>query len=263
MLLKIHPDRHFGHRTPCAASAEPDDRNRSIFDLDQSYIPALILQDAARLFERSGDPVEQVSLAVDVGERDRAIPASCVVIGHARSVQRNCRALARGVVRYAPSSSTEGSTRMTLVTNVRPAANVLPVSTTTPQAPAWGNPAAAAALRTTVQMLRSVEDGVVQSYSNLDQARAYAADLSSAGDILAVASTALSTDNNVENDQFLPLISKATGGVTVASTRLLSRELAATWPTERSEILSTIRMARMLGENVARSLDPAADIPNR
>lgn len=123
-------------------------------------------------------------------------------------------------------------------------------------AASWTNPAAAAALRSTVDLLKGIEDGIVRNFKDAELVRGYAADLRSTVDIFDTATEAVSTDASAENDSFLPLISNAGGSASHAEVRLSSKELASTWPLERGDILAAIRRARALSQNVADQLDP-------
>lgn len=123
-------------------------------------------------------------------------------------------------------------------------------------ADSWTNPAAAAALRSTAELLRGIEDGIVRNFRDAQLVRAYAPDLKSTSDILETASAALLSDTSKENDAFLPLIDNAGGGVSHAEARLSSKEFASTWPLERGDILAAIRRARAISTNVADQLDP-------
>lgn len=127
----------------------------------------------------------------------------------------------------------------------------------------WTNPAASAALRSMSELLRGIEDGVVRNFTSVEQVRTYAVDLRSTIDILGTATDAIRTDSSAENDAFLPLMDTAGGGVERAESRLSSKELTATWPLERGEILAAIRRARSISENVADQLDPRATRPVR
>lgn len=145
----------------------------------------------------------------------------------------------------------------------------VPTGTVVPSAPAapannaphivnapWKNAAAAAALRSSTQMLQVIEDGIVRNYTEPSKVRVFAADLRAASDVFVAATDAISTDSSKDNDQFLPLLGRASGGVSSAETRLQSKDLTATWPNTRSDILTTIRTARMIAANVADQLDP-------
>lgn len=120
----------------------------------------------------------------------------------------------------------------------------------------WTNPAATAALRSSVQILQSIEEGIVKNFAEVDKVRVFASDLRTAGDIFQAANDALLGDTNKDNDQFLPLIGQADARVSTAEVRLSSKEIASTWPTERSNILEAIRHARVISANVADQLDP-------
>ncbi|MCB0877751.1 MAG: hypothetical protein KDC46_02065 [Thermoleophilia bacterium] len=127
---------------------------------------------------------------------------------------------------------------------------------------AWTNPAAAAALRSTAELLSSIEQGIIRNISNVNMVRGYAADLGSTMDIFETATQAISSDAYKENDSFLPLITTAGGGVTHAQERLVSKELNSTWPIERGDILASIRRARAISSNVADQLDPRSTRPS-
>jgi hypothetical protein len=120
----------------------------------------------------------------------------------------------------------------------------------------WTNPAAAAALRSTVDLLTGIEAGIVRNFKDVEMVRGYASDLRSTTDIFATATDVLTSDASKENDSFLPLIANADGGVTRAEARLSSKELSSTWPIERGDILAAIRRARAISQNVADQLDP-------
>ena len=130
-------------------------------------------------------------------------------------------------------------------------------------APSWTNPVASAALRSTADLLKGIEDGIVRNFTDIERVRLFAGDLRSTLEILTAATTAISTDASVENDSFLPLVASANDGVELAENRLSSKELAATWPIERGDILSAIRRARAISQNVADQLDPRLQQPNR
>jgi hypothetical protein len=152
-----------------------------------------------------------------------------------------------------------------------PSTAVVSAAATTPKAPsapapasapaiadrsAWTNPAAAAALRSTADLLTSIEAGILRNIANVDLVRGFASDLHSTLDIFETATVALSEDASKENDAFLPLITTAGGGVEHAESRLASKELKSTWPIERGEILASIRRAKAISSNVADQLDP-------
>lgn len=120
----------------------------------------------------------------------------------------------------------------------------------------WTNPAASAALRSTADLLATIEAGIVRNIQDVSLVRAYAIDLKSTLEIYDAATTAISTDASKENDSFLPLITTAGGGVTHAESRLSSKELTSTWPIERGDILAAIRRAKSISLNVADQLDP-------
>lgn len=130
-----------------------------------------------------------------------------------------------------------------------------PPSSITHQSLPWANPAAAAALRSSVDMLKGIEAGILKNFQDVERVRAYSTDLRSTSEIFSVASEAVNGGNK-EDDQFLPLIKRAGAGVTGAEVRLSSKEITSTWPLERTDILGAIRAARVLTENVARQLDP-------
>jgi hypothetical protein len=170
----------------------------------------------------------------------------------------------------APQSS------VTQIGSPAPAAPVTPPAGAPGQAPAakpgsvdhpaivaapWTNPAATAALRSSVQILKSIEDGIVKHYAEVDKVRIFAADLRTTSDIFQAANEALTGDSNKDNDQFLPLIGQAGSRVMVAEGRLSSKELAAIWPFERSNILEAIKHARVISSNVADQLDPTGPTP--
>lgn len=125
----------------------------------------------------------------------------------------------------------------------------------------WTNPAAAAALRSTADLLATIESGIVRNIQNVDLVRGYAIDLKSTLDIFATATDAITEDASKENDSFLPLISTAGGGVVHAEARLGAKELTSTWPLERGDILAAIRRAKSISANVADQLDPRSVRP--
>jgi hypothetical protein len=110
-------------------------------------------------------------------------------------------------------------------------------------------------------MLRVIEDGIIRNFGSVERVRYYASDLKSTMEILDTATSAITNDDSKENDSFLPLINSAGGGVTHAEARLVSKELAATWPIERTDILSAIRRAKAISQNVADQLDPRSPLP--
>ncbi len=120
----------------------------------------------------------------------------------------------------------------------------------------WTNPAASAALRSTADLLATIEAGIVRNIQDVSLVRAYAIDLRSTLEIYDAATAAITDDASKENDSFLPLINAAGGGVTHAETRLSSKELQSTWPIERGDILAAIRRAKSISLNVADQLDP-------
>lgn len=127
---------------------------------------------------------------------------------------------------------------------------------------AWTNPAAAAALRSTADLLASIEAGIVRNIQDVNLVRSYAIDLKSTLEIYDAATSAITTDASKENDSFLPLISTAGGGVSHAEARLASKELTSTWPIERGDILAAIRRAKSISQNVADQLDPRSVRPS-
>lgn len=122
----------------------------------------------------------------------------------------------------------------------------------------WRNPAASAALRSSVDMLKQVEKGILDNFSDVSRARTFTKDLWVSGDMMEVAATALKSDKFEENDQFLPLIGKAGTSVVGAAGKLDSKDITENWNAQRNEILGSIRTARTMGENVAHQLDPSA-----
>lgn len=120
----------------------------------------------------------------------------------------------------------------------------------------WINPAAAAALRANVELLKTIEEGIVEHFGDIERVRGYAIDLRTTSDMFGAAHDAVAGDKLPDNDQFLPLIDRAGTGVSTAESRLNSKEIGSTWPAERTEILSAIRAARVLTDNIARQLDP-------
>lgn len=146
---------------------------------------------------------------------------------------------------------------------IAPSIAAVPPSATTPAKPAvpaasgsWTNPAASAALRSTADLLKSIEEGIIRNIGDVSFVRGYAIDLKSTIEIFETATSAITGDDSKENDSFLPLILTAGGGVSHAETRLSSKELASTWPIERGDILAAIRRARSISQNVADQLDP-------
>ncbi|MCW2924222.1 MAG: hypothetical protein JWM98_1626 [Thermoleophilia bacterium] len=120
----------------------------------------------------------------------------------------------------------------------------------------WTNPAASAALRSTADLLKDVEDGIVRNFKNAGLVASYAADLRSTSEIIDAATTAISTDDSKENDAFLQLLENAGGSVSHAQDRLSSADLVSTWPLERGDILAAVRRAKAISSNVADQLDP-------
>jgi len=120
----------------------------------------------------------------------------------------------------------------------------------------WKNPAAASALRSTVQLLASIEDGMVKSFSDAERVKLFAPDLHATNDILTAATDAIMNDANKENDSFLPQLTLAGTGVLAAESRLIDKNFSATWPVQRGDILGAIRKARVISGNVADQLDP-------
>lgn len=135
---------------------------------------------------------------------------------------------------------------------VAPAPVAVPLTTSG----AWTNPAASAALRSTAELLKQIEDGIVRNFADVDLVRGYAADLKSTVEIFETATDAITSDASAENDSFLPLITNAGGGVERAEVRLSSKELHSTWPLERGDILASIRRAKSISQHVADQLDP-------
>jgi hypothetical protein len=150
-------------------------------------------------------------------------------------------------------------TRMrTPTSTARPTVNPAPapVAETPVAETPWTNPVAAAALRSTVQLLADVENGVVRNFSDSSVVRGYANDLASAVGTIDAATIAITNDASKENDSFLPLIGNAGDSATHAENRLEAKELESTWTLERSGILAAIRRARTISQNVADQLDP-------
>ena len=127
----------------------------------------------------------------------------------------------------------------------------------------WTNPAATAALRSSVQILASIEEGIVQNFAQVDKVLGFAADLRTTTDIFQAASDALLSDTNKDNDQFLPLIGQAGSRVTSAEGKLSSKDITSTWPSERATILEAVRHARVISSNVADQLDPFGAVPKK
>lgn len=121
---------------------------------------------------------------------------------------------------------------------------------------AWKNPAAAAAMKSSTDILKGVEDGIVRNFSDVNRVRAYVSDLASSSDMFSSAQQALTADKYPENDAFVPIIDKASGGVLVVAKRLGSQDIVNTWPAERNDILSAIRQSKSISANVAQQLDP-------
>lgn len=132
----------------------------------------------------------------------------------------------------------------------------LPASGISHSSVPWTNPAAAAALRSSVDLLKGIEDGILKHLDDVDRARNFAVDLRATSEIFTTATEAIMGDAYKENDQFLPLISRAGGSVNGAEGRLLSKDLASNWPAARSEVLSALRSSRVISLNVATQLDP-------
>jgi hypothetical protein len=132
------------------------------------------------------------------------------------------------------------------------------INTTTPRTTGndWYNPAAAAAMKSSVDLLKGVEDGIVRNFDNLDRVKAFTNDLSTTSDMFGSAQTALSGDASKENDQFVPLIDRAQNPARSVYQRLTSKEIVNTWPAERNEILSSIRSSKAIASNVADQLSP-------
>ncbi len=163
-------------------------------------------------------------------------------------------------MRIVPSNAAATAATTTPTPASPPAAP--PVSTDVDRSP-WTNPAAAAALRSTADLLETIEQGILRNFQNVDYVRGYASDLHSTLGIFSTATSAITDDASKENDSFLPLITTAGGGVEHAETRLSSKELKSTWPLERSEILASIRRAKSISANVADQLDPRSPLPQR
>jgi len=124
------------------------------------------------------------------------------------------------------------------------------------QATGWTNPAAAAAMRSTVDLLKMIEDGITRNFQDPARVVAFASDLHSTYDIYAQATDAITNDDSKENDSFLPLISKAGSNIADAQDRFDSKDFATTWPLFRNDVLAQVRTARSLSQNVADQLDP-------
>lgn len=152
----------------------------------------------------------------------------------------------------SPAAATTAGVRAATAPPAPGAAGQAHVVTESP----WTNPAAAAALRSTVDLLRAIEDGIVRNYQSGDKVSGFAVDLRSTSEIFETASSVLLGDASKENDSFLPLITTANGGVNQAESRLSSKDIQSTWPAERGDILAAIRRARAIGQNVADQLDP-------
>jgi hypothetical protein len=143
-----------------------------------------------------------------------------------------------------------------------PAPSIAPPSdSTAADSASWKNPAAAAALQTSVNILQQIEDGIVKHYGDVERVRTFASDLHQSSDMFAAASDAVTSDASADNDQFVPLLGRASDGVSSAETRISSKDLSSTWPSERSDILSTIRTAKLIATNVSRQLDPIEQPP--
>ncbi|MCW2956710.1 MAG: hypothetical protein JWO69_1579 [Thermoleophilia bacterium] len=122
--------------------------------------------------------------------------------------------------------------------------------------PTWTNPAATAALLSTVYMLADVEAGIVRNYGDVDRVRPFAVDLRSAIDVFDVATSAIASDDSTANDAFLPLLEAAGGSAHRAEAKLSSKELSDIWPAEGGDILSAIRRSMAISQHVADQLDP-------
>jgi hypothetical protein len=146
-----------------------------------------------------------------------------------------------------------GATAPVLVNRV---AATLPQAAAPGAAPEWTNPAAAAALRSSVELLRQIEDGMIKNYGDVDKVRSFAADLRMASETFSVANDALLNDAAKENDAFLPLINRAGSNVSAAEVKLSSKEFASQWPFERGDIVNSIRHAKVISGNIADQLDP-------
>ncbi len=94
-----------------------------------------------------------------------------------------------------------------------------------------------------------------QHFTDVDRVRAMVADIRSANEVITAASEAIASDASKDNDQFLPLIARAGGGVAAAEARLSSKDIAATWPMERADILASVRNAKVISKNIADQLD--------
>lgn len=153
----------------------------------------------------------------------------------------------------------EAAPRVQATTAPKPAAAAAPKQPSVSHGSGpWTNPAAAAAMRSSVDLLKGIEDGILKHLDNIDRVRSFAIDLRSTSEIFTTASDAIANDGFKENDQFLPLINRASGSVSGAEGRLLSKDLAATWPSARADVISAIRSSRVISDNVARQLDPTA-----
>ncbi|MCW2974482.1 MAG: hypothetical protein JWN72_2755 [Thermoleophilia bacterium] len=124
------------------------------------------------------------------------------------------------------------------------------------QTTTWTNPAAAAAMRSTVDLLKLIEEGITRNFADPNRVLGYASDLRSTFDIYTQATDAITADDSKENDSFLPLINKAGANINDASDRFDSKDFATTWPLYRNDVLAQIRTARSISLNVADQLDP-------
>ncbi|MCW2949346.1 MAG: hypothetical protein JWN41_359 [Thermoleophilia bacterium] len=144
---------------------------------------------------------------------------------------------------------------------MRPAGAIATPAATTEQTAVnqvttWTNPAAAAAMRSTVDLLTMIQDGITRNFQDPSRVSAFASDLRSTYDIYGQATDAIQQDDSKENDAFLPLILKAGTNISDAQEHLLAKNFNATWPLYRNDILAQVRTARSLSQNVADQLDP-------
>jgi hypothetical protein len=128
----------------------------------------------------------------------------------------------------------------------------------------WTNPAAAAALRSTVDLLTLIEAGITRNFTDPDRVASFASDLHATVAIFAQATDAVASDASKENDSFLPLITTAGDNVAAAEERLNAKDFNTTWPIYRNDVLAAVRTARSLSQNVADQLDPhSVSTPHR
>ena len=120
----------------------------------------------------------------------------------------------------------------------------------------WQNPAAAAALKISTQMLQQVRDGIEINYDAIDRVRGLAGSLDTAGGIFSDANSVLAEDGNDMNDSFIPLIDRATSNVNLVATRLQSKEINDTWRDERQSLLDAVKSAMVISQTVGEQLDP-------